>query len=248
MWNIVLVDDETRIVNGLTKIITRICDHFHVIAKFNDSEEAYVWLQQNYSYVDLLITDITMPKLTGLDLIQKVRKFAPHLPCIILTGYAEFEYAQQSITLGVIEYLLKPVDTEKLSNLLNRLILNQPATFDNSVVLRSSLSREVLFIKNEIEKNYQNFDISIVADKLLYNKEYLSRIFKKEVGITISNYLTDIRLEQARRILEKPGEYKIYEACRMVGYEDQIYFTKLFKKKYNITPKEYQKYGKCHKT
>ena len=248
MWNIVLVDDETRIVNGLTKIITRICDHFHVIAKFNDSEEAYVWLQQNYSYVDLLITDITMPKLTGLDLIQKVRKFAPHLPCIILTGYAEFEDAQQSITLGVIEYLLKPVDTEKLSNLLNRLILNQPATFDNSVVLRSSLSREVLFIKNEIEKNYQNFDISIVADKLLYNKEYLSRIFKKEVGITISNYLTDIRLEQARRILEKPGEYKIYEACRMVGYEDQIYFTKLFKKKYNITPKEYQKYGKCHKT
>ena len=248
MWNIVLVDDETRIVNGLTKIITRIFDHFHVIAKFNDSEEAYVWLQQNYSYVDLLITDITMPKLTGLDLIQKVRKFAPHLPCIILTGYAEFEYAQQSITLGVIEYLLKPVDTEKLSNLLNRLILNQPATFDNSVVLRSSLSREVLFIKNEIEKNYQNFDISIVADKLLYNKEYLSRIFKKEVGITISNYLTDIRLEQARRILEKPGEYKIYEACRMVGYEDQIYFTKLFKKKYNITPKEYQKYGKCHKT
>jgi two-component system, response regulator YesN len=243
MWNVVVIDDEVRITNGLAKIIEHINSQYHVIQRFCDSEVAYRWLQTEYSSVDLLITDISMPRMTGLELVENIRVFAPRLPCIILTGYGEFEYAKKAITLGVIAFLLKPVDTEELAGVISRLMLNPQIVQTESIVLRSALSREIRFLKNEIETNYQRFDINTIADQLLLNKEYLARLFKKEMGITIVTYLVDIRMQQARIFLSEPGKYKVYEVSELVGYKDQIYFSKLFKKKFGITPKDYQRYG-----
>ena len=106
----------------------------------------------------------------------------------------------------------------------------------------AKLSKEVKFMKCAIETSFRNVDMNKIAGELGYSKEYLYRIFRKEMGISVNNYLQNVRLEKAKEYMSEIGKYKIYEVCEMVGYEDQVYFSKLFKKKYNITPKDFQKY------
>lgn len=240
MWNVVIVDDEIRIAEGLKKIITRMNNSYQVIEVFDDSEAAYQFLKDNKHKVDLLITDICMPGLSGLELLEKVRKFHRSLPCIILTGYGEFEYAQKSIELGVVRYLLKPVDIEELTQTMENLIPHNNEVSSNTTC--SNLSKEVLFLKKEIEMDFRDFDMNAKAGILGLSKEYLYRQFRKEMDISVKEYLQNVRLEKAKQYISEVGKYKIYEVCEMVGYEDQVYFSKIFKKKFQVSPKDYQKY------
>lgn len=243
MWNVVIVDDEVRIADGLKKIIMRMGGSYQVIEVFNDSKDAYRYLKKNKVKVDLLITDICMPELSGLELIEGVRKFHQHLPCIILTGYGEFEYARKAISLGVVRYLLKPVDIDELTQVMEHLIMHHTEIDKNSI--STDLSKEVLYLKKEIETDFRAFDMNVKAEKLGLSKEYLYRLFRKEMDISLNEYLQNVRLEKAKQYLSESGKYKVYEVCEMVGYEDQVYFSKIFKKKYQISPKEYQRYGEC---
>ena len=240
MWNVVIVDDEVRIAEGLKRIITKMNNSYQVIEVFNDSEQALQYISENKHRVDLLITDICMPELTGLELLEEIRKFSPSLPCIILTGFGEFEYAKKSIELGVVRYLLKPVDIEELKLVMDNLV---PHTSEGqtSIVL-SDLSKETLYLKKEIEANFKDFDMDESAKSLGLSKDYLYKLFRKEMGLNIKDYLLDIRLEKAKQYISETGKYKIYEISEMVGYEDRVYFSKLFKEKYKLSPKDYQKY------
>ena len=196
MWNVVIVDDEIRIAEGLKKIITRMNNSYQVIEVFDDSEAAYQFLKENKHKVDLLITDICMPGFSGLELLEKVRKFHRSLPCIILTGYGEFEYAQKSIELGVVRYLLKPVDIEELTQTMENLIPHNNEVSSSTTC--SNLSKEVLFLKKEIEMDFRDFDMNAKAGILGLSKEYLYRQFRKEMDISVKEYLQNVRLEKAK--------------------------------------------------
>ncbi len=240
MWNVIVVDDDMRSVEVLKKMVA--CAHkpYQVTEVFSDGEAAYRYFLENRSKVDVLITDICMPGLSGLELIEKVRESDRDVACIILSSYKVFEYAQRAMELNVSRYLLKPLEPEKLAEALDTLELKEQ---ENGKDRELNLSREVLYIKNEIENNYKNFDMDEVSARMCCSKEYLYRIFRREVGASVTGYLQDVRLSEAKRYMEEAGKYKIYEVCDMVGYEDQVYFSKLFKKKYQISPKEFQKYG-----
>ena len=123
-------------------------------------------------------------------------------------------------------------------------------TFKSMDIVQSekdmNLSKEVRYMKREIDIGFRNVDMNKIAEKLGYSKEYLYRIFRKEMDISVNNYLQNVRLEKAKEYIAETGKYKIYEICEMVGYEDQVYFSKLFKKKYKISPKDFQKYDKSH--
>lgn len=242
MWNIVIVDDENRIADGLARIISKIGEHYHVKKIFYDSESAYRWMKNNHTQVDLLITDICMPRISGLELLEKIRKFNPYLQCIILTGFGEFEYAQRAISLGCIGYLLKPIDKDELKKILERLILMKQKFDNQEGYIRVELSKETRLIKKEIETNYKEFNMNQISNILGLSKEYLYRLFRKEMNAGVNEYLLDVRMKLAREYLSETGKYKVYEVCEKVGYTDQIYFSKTFKKIYGITPKEFQKY------
>ncbi len=241
MYNVIIVDDEVRIAEGLRRIIMRMDGAYEVTEIFNDSEEAYRYLKQKKGRVDLLITDICMPVLSGLELIEKVRKFDKRLPCIILTGYGEFEYAQKAISLGVIRYLLKPVDIEELVQVMGNLVIHCTEIEKKSICL--NLSKEVLYIKKEIESNFKDFNMDEEAEKIGLSKDRLYRLFRKEMNISVNEYLQNVRLERAKQYMAETGTYKIYEVCEKVGYEEQRYFSKIFKKKFKVSPKEFQRYG-----
>lgn len=244
MWNIVIVDDEAIIAEGMAKLIRSIGAEYNVTKIYTDPLEAYTQLRDNLKQVDLLITDIRMPKMSGLELVQKLHKLRPDLLCAILTGFSEFRYAKTAIDLGVVSYLLKPVETQELKKLLERLVLTDKNVQSAASITNAGLSRETLYMKREVETNYKDFDMEKVVTELQLSRDYLFRLYKRETGRNLMDYLLDIRIQKAKELLMQTGKYKIYEISEMVGYPDYAYFSKLFKKQTGVSPKSFQKFAK----
>lgn len=239
--NIVLLDDEPHIVRGLTKLISTMDERYQVTKVFTDAVQCCGYLRDYGKNVDLLITDIHMPGISGLEIIEMAREASPDMVVVILTGYDYFDYAKKAIRLGVEDYLLKPLDPDELEALLKRILQRRYGNDDG-------LSQMVLKVKGDIETRYLDFDVEEEAEQIHFSRDYLSRVFKKEMGMTVGEYLLKIRMEKARSLLSVPGRYKIYEVCEMVGYNDKVHFSKTFKRYFGISPKEYEMhYGNDNK-
>ncbi|MDR6548843.1 response regulator [Paenibacillus qinlingensis] len=122
MLKAIIADDETLIKKSLKLIVER-TNLFEVLEAFSNGRDALAYLQEHT--VDLLITDIRMPVMDGLNLISALREAGNETDVIILTGYGEFEYAQKAIRYGVSDYLLKPIVPEQLQQMLEKIALKQ---------------------------------------------------------------------------------------------------------------------------
>jgi len=116
-YNLLVVDDEKPIREKLKNNIDWKEEGYHVYAAANGEEALKIIKAEE---IDILVTDIQMPKLSGMNLIEKCRNINPELKIIVISGYAEFEYAQKSIRFGVNEYLLKPFRSQKLLSVVNQ--------------------------------------------------------------------------------------------------------------------------------
>lgn len=119
MITILLVEDEPPILRDIQFQIRKCSEKCTIFATAFNGRQAIEILESSHSKIDLLITDIQMPVINGLELIQHVKKLYPDIICVILTGYSEFNYAKEALRLGVMDYLLKPVEEEALTNILN---------------------------------------------------------------------------------------------------------------------------------
>lgn len=239
MSRIVLVDDEEHILRGLKKLIERIGSQYQVIGAFDRSTDALQFLRSHP--VDILISDVRMPEMDGLALAEQAKKLQKGMHCIILSGYSDFDYARNAMRLGVVDYLLKPVDDDDLRRALSRVMErnNDPNSLPEGYI-KSGISKDVAYLKNEIETNYAVFDLTACAERLCKSRDYLSKLFKKETGVHIKDYLKEIRIIRAKELLRSINPYKIYEICEIVGFTDTVYFSKQFRSIVGMTPKEYQ--------
>ncbi len=113
-----LVEDEIIMREGIRNNIEWEKEGFEFVGEASDGELAYPLIQE--SKPDILITDIRMPFMDGLELSRRVKKEMPHIKIIVLSGYDEFEYAREGIRIGITEYLLKPIDGNKLLEAVKR--------------------------------------------------------------------------------------------------------------------------------
>lgn len=118
MVNVVVVDDEERIRQGLAKLIAQAGSDFQVTGIFAGAQELLANI--NGLSVDLVITDIKMPVMNGLELIEKLQARYPNLRVAIISGFDDFDFARRALRYGVEEYLLKPVDKAELEQLLHK--------------------------------------------------------------------------------------------------------------------------------
>ena len=116
-------------------------------------------------HVDLLITDIRMPRMDGLELLARVRSVHPEIHCILLTAYGEFEYAMKAMKLGVDNYLMKPMQIQELTETIEN-------TLDNIYIRREN--REALFREN-ILRRWVTGNIS--SDELGERTYFLTSIY-----------------------------------------------------------------------
>ena len=218
MKKIIIVEDEFRIRNGLSTLINKLDMGCKVIGEAENGFEGLKMISDMEP--EVVITDIKMPKMDGLSMIRQAKEMGASCDFIILSGYAEFEYAQQGIQLGVMDYLLKPASVSDVKELLNKLNEEKEITQGLDRENCSDIVREMI---NVIEESYgMKLQLDAIAEKFHMTPEYLGNLFAKETGITFSNYLRQVRMEKAKELLTGT-DMKIYEVACAVGYPDQKY-------------------------
>lgn len=234
---ILIIDDEPKIRNGLSNLLTR-REGWEVAGAYENAADALKYLAVNQ--VDVMITDIKMPEISGLELIARIRERDKKTAIIILSGYSNFQFAQRAIELGVSRYLTKPTNPRELICVLEetekKLGGKQEKEEDSGKIPNLFVQKAADYIK----LNYsEKISIKEIADQLYLSPNYLSELFKKHTGKTISEYLTEYRLEKACQLLDH-AEYRVGDVSGMVGIHDGKYFSNMFKKKYGMTPTEYR--------
>ena len=210
---------------------------------------------------DLVITDIRMPIMDGLEMIGQLRPTLPNTQFIILSGHNEFEYAQKALHYGgVYDYLLKPLQYDQsLAVITNCLAQIGEMRNESRIVEKSSdivvkenqlltepIEREKgleLFIQIEayIEQHInQDLTLNKVAEHFFYNPSYLSRLFKSKLNQNYMSFVSEIRIKSAQKYLENPN-YSVAEVSEKCGYKSYKHFVKVFKRITNLTPTEYRK-------
>ncbi len=193
----------------------------------------------------LIITDLKMPQMDGIEMLRTLRAEGCNAYVIILTAYDNFSYAQSALRLGAVDYLLKPFHDGDLENAVNRLRARMDSETQDPVTLgtprKGDKSKYVLEAMAYISKHYNEPDISVgtVAQSLNISEGYLSHTFKKETDYTLLGYITRYRIHKAMELL-KDCRVKVYEVAEQVGYRDIAYFSATFKKYTGISPSEYQ--------
>ncbi len=240
----VIVDDESLVIEGIKVMIKRIGADIEVVGSAQDGMQAQRVIRNLKP--DIVITDIRIPYVDGLSLIEECKEYCPDTSFIIISGFQEFEYARKAIRLDVIDYITKPVTMDKLKAVLE--IEKKKHTNDVPVVVEEKISdnskpdsghKAIDQIIQYIEKNY-NKDIGLteLSELVGMNPAYLSVLFKETLGKTYIKYLTGIRMDKACELLAQGN--KVSAVASMVGVSDVHYFAELFKKYIGKTPREYR--------
>ena len=114
---VLIVEDEVRIRDGIRKLLNRIDEEFEIIEEASNGREGVELWEQIHP--DLIITDIQMPEMDGLEMLSEISKRSESFKAIVLSAYSEFEYARGAMKLGVTEYLIKPINLTDFSQAIN---------------------------------------------------------------------------------------------------------------------------------
>lgn len=156
MYKVYLLDDEPYILEGLKYIVPWQEYGFKIVGSSSNGKDGFDnIITQN---IDLIITDIMMPNMTGLELISKLKKEKYNTNFLVLSAFQEFKYVKEAINMGAENYLLKPIDTEELSNNLK------------SIYQKIKKKEEQIIDKNIVKNNLllklitENYDENIINE------------------------------------------------------------------------------------
>ncbi len=211
---------------------------------------------------DIVITDIRMPGMDGLQMIQELKQKNVKTEFIIVSGYSEFEYAQRAIRLGVMDFLLKPIDEDELEKCMIR-VQNRISKSKDQEKLISKISEmnespymlfekyfqnynfalqedNVTKLTHYIEENiHRELSISELSEYLQVSDGHLSRSFKKNTGYTVLEYITLVRMKKSIELLQD-SNVRIAEVAYKLGFNDPKYFSHQFRKYIGVTPTEFR--------
>ena len=246
MYSVIIVDDEPRIRRGIAHCMPWAKLGFALSGEAGNGVEALELVRAVRP--DLVITDIRMPDMDGLDFIGMIQRETRPPLVIVIRGYADFEYAQRAIRYGVADYILKPVEETNLEasiqNVLKRLQREQ--TLPHAACAadeETALPQKNLLIQKAqriIETEYMNnLSLTNVASRIGIHPNYFGALFARHMGESFGSYLTKFRMKTARDLLDVTT-MKVYEIAERVGYQDYRWFSKQFRQIYGITPVRYR--------
>jgi two-component system response regulator YesN len=242
MYKLILVEDEVIIRKGLRQLIEHVIGGFEVVGEAGNGREALELLKSVPP--DLLITDIRMDEMNGIEMIKKIRVQYPNLYILIISGYADFEYAKQAIKYGISDYILKPVDRIEVTQALDNFRRKHKSHDTHALLIEEDevdQGRQLIRKVKELvmERLDQEISLQVIADQVHLNHQYLSALFKSETGQNFSDYVTHCRMNKAKQIL-KETNLKIYEVAVLSGYVSSKHFMAVFKDVVGKTPSQYR--------
>lgn len=264
MIRLLIADDERLEREALVDMVSRRFVEHEIVTEVAENgrkaaDTAILW------EADLILMDIEMPGMNGLDAARAVLAQRPSCRVIFVTAYSLFQYAHEAVHLGACDYLLKPVDPDELEASIRRAIrqveaerrlealapvqpepepeLSAPEAEEapHAESENSQTALVMAHVRRYLEDNYM-FDISLdsVGEILHISPAYLSAQFKKYQKMNFLDCLTELRINAAKELLNDPFRSSA-EVASMVGYEDASYFARAFKKRTGVTPTQYRK-------
>lgn len=237
---ILIADDEDMIRCGVAKYLKLHTDRFDKIYEAENGQEAIDILLKYQP--DIMLLDIQMPLKTGLDVMKEAKKAGLQPITVILSGYEEFSYAQEAIKFGAKEYLLKPMRAADILACLNRLA-DEYIGIEETVPSEMNAPGSNPLVKAALEYIMEHYaeeiSLSGVAEMLGISVGYLSTLLNKELDSGFNDYVNQVRIDRACCYLEQ-NYLKNYEIAYKVGFRDEKYFSKVFKKIKGMSPKEYR--------
>lgn len=237
MYQLVIVDDEEKILEGISGLFPWNNIGFDVVARFQDARSALTYIKNHP--VDVVMTDISMPVMNGIELTRELKSFLD-IQIVLFSSYKDYEYMRAAIHCGINDYLLKPIRYDELvicfENIRIRLDakstvdVTKPKTYYSEIILR---------VDEYIMKNYQKASLEGAAEAVGLSPNYLSKIYKEKSGSGFLESLNRIKMEKACELLLDPS-YKHYEIAFFVGYDNPKNFSRAFKTYFNVSPMEYR--------
>lgn len=240
MIRVLMVDDEPLVRHGVAAGMDWASLGCEVVGEAQSGEEGLALARRLKP--DLIITDIRMPKMDGITMMNMLREEGCAARCIVLTAHSDFEYARGALLFGADDYLLKPFRDQELTHAVARVcrkMESAPAANTPAVKKEPEATGYVRQAMDYIAGHYadENISIATIAGHLCVSEGHLSHVFKKQTGMTVTNYLTKTRIDAAMALLQT-GRVKVYEAAAAVGYKDVTYFSATFKKLTGLSPSE----------
>ncbi|MBR3062894.1 MAG: response regulator [Exiguobacterium sp.] len=229
MTKVLIVDDESP-VREAVKLLGE-WERFGVkaVLEAKNGLEAKALIEQERPA--LILSDIQMPHCDGIELMEWVHDHASSSKLVVLTGYDEYSYMRRAIQYGSFDYLLKPIDPDVLNDSLSRALAD---------VVKESSEDPIAQIGTYIEQHFaEELSLQGMSERFYLSREYISRRFKQQYGVNLSEYVLTIRMNEAKRLLETSRQ-RIYEVAQAVGFSDDKYFRKVFKKQVGVTPNEFR--------
>lgn len=187
--------------------------------------------------VDLLLTDVCMPGKDGLELIAECRRLRPDLYIVMISSFAEFEYARKAMQNGAREYLLKPIKPEDVHHMLDAFVGWKAARDTTNVSVDQNAAAVMQLLEQHV---VDGITIAELAESIHMNPSYLCTLFKKSYGITISDKLNELQRERACQLLAT-SDLPMGEIAYQTGNRSASNFAQWFRKAVGMTPGEYRR-------
>ena len=252
--NILIVDDQLEVVQGMVSGVNwKQLEVDRVFLAYSVQEAKRIFERE---IVNILLCDIEMPPTNGFELLRWVQKRQPDIACIFLSAHAEFEYAQEAVKLGSFDYILQPAPYEEIEkavlSAIDRVKKNErlqryfqenqkadevsPAKLPADSEDRMPVQKAIYYIRSHVDRELSRTEI---AEAVFLNPEYLSHVFRKKTGKSLSEFIIAEKMQVAQSLLAGTNT-QISAVASQVGYSNFSYFSQVFKKFTGVSPMEYR--------
>lgn len=239
---ILLVDDEEIVLKGIQTIISQYGDGWEITGLCDSGFKALESIK--CARPDVVIADIGMPGMSGMEFSEKLVAFDESIIIILLTGYADFKFAQKALTLRVFEYLVKPTRYTEIIDCLRRaekkIATCRTGAPARAAEIENTYSQAIEKALAYIEEHYaEDISLKVVSGQAFLSPWYFSELFKKEVGKSLTDYILHLRIMKAKSLIANKA-LPLYQIASMVGINTPGYFSQIYRKATGLSPKEYR--------
>lgn len=247
IYNVLIADDEPLILHSLKSCLDWTNRGFAIVASCTNGIMALEQARRHRPHI--ILADIRMPGMNGLELMQTISREMPGTQGIFISGHADFSYAREAIRQEARAYLLKPIDPEELADALERARRWLDALSESAEgtpppaempaeqsAYSGKLQRAIEYIDAHV---CENLTLNATARALFISPTYLCQLFRREMNTTFTQYLSEKKMALACQMLNQPDAAIADVAC-VLGYSDYFYFHRVFKKVVGQSPGSYQ--------
>jgi len=239
MWKVMIADDETYMLEAMEKLINWEKMDCQLVYRAQNGQELLERLKKEVP--DIIITDIKMPLVNGIEVARYVYERMLPTKVIILSAYADFEYAQEAIQYDVCGYIIKTSVIEMLPGMIQKAIKKLSGPLESGKEADERFSDDIFGkMQKYITEHYTDkLTLAQISEEVHANGSYLSRLYKMKTGHNLFDAINKMKLEKAKEYIAQGN--RIYETAQMVGFDDVSYFSRVFKKYEGCSPRDYEK-------